>query len=140
MKNKKIEFSDAAKKELSVMAKAVGEILDLSEVCFARGDVNVAVDVEPLEQVVDFLKEELKRRHVIRLQNSQCTMEHGFVLSDILTSLERVSDHCSNIAGCVIEIAGHDSMDMHSYLRGVKSDDTHFKDAFNDYLGKYTLD
>ena len=140
MKNKKIEFSDAAKKELAVMAKAVGEILDMSEVCFASGDVSVATNVEPLEQVVDFLKEELKRRHVIRLQNSQCTMEHGFVLSDILTSLERVSDHCSNIAGCVIEIAGHDSMDMHSYLRGVKSDDTHFKDAFNDYLGKYTLD
>ncbi|MCR5457814.1 MAG: Na/Pi cotransporter family protein [Clostridiales bacterium] len=140
MKNRKIEFSEAAKKEVSVMAAAIREILDMSEVSFAKNDVNIASNVEPLEQVVDYLKEELKRRHVIRLQNSQCTMEHGFVLSDILTNLERVSDHCSNIAGCVIEIAGHDSMDMHSYLRGVKTDDTHFKDAFNEYLGKYTLD
>jgi len=140
MKTKKIEFSDAAKKELAVMAGAVREILDMSEVCFAKNDVTVASEVEPLEQVVDYLKEELKRRHVIRLQNSQCTMEHGFVLSDILTSLERVSDHCSNIAGCVIEVSGHESMDMHDYLRGVKTDDAHFKEAYNRYMDKYTLE
>jgi phosphate:Na+ symporter len=66
-------------------------------------------------------------------------MEHGFVLSDILTSLERVSDHCSNIAGCVIEVSGHDSMDMHNYLRGVKADDDHFKEAYNEYLDKFKL-
>ena len=139
MKSKKIEFSDAAKNELSVMANAVREILEMSEVCFANNDVALASNVEPLEQVVDYLKEELKRRHVIRLQNSQCTMEHGFVLSDILTSLERVSDHCSNIAGCVIEVSGHDSMDMHNYLRGVKADDGHFKEAYNEYLDKFKL-
>jgi phosphate:Na+ symporter len=81
--------------------------------------------VEPLEQVVDKLAIDVKREHIIRLQKSECSIELGFVLADIINNLKRVSDHCSNIAGCILELS-HDSMDMHEYLRGVKSGDSEY--------------
>ena len=126
MLDKKIEFSDEAKSELKTLCSAVLEILDLAEKSFIENDISAANMVEPLEQVVDYLRDEIKKRHIKRLQNSLCSIEHGFVLSDILTNLERVSDHCSNIAGCVIEISQHDALDMHEYLKEVKNDGAEF--------------
>ncbi len=139
MLDKKIEFSDEAKAELKVLCSAVLEILDLAERSFTENDISAANMVEPLEQVVDYLRDEIKKRHIKRLQNSVCSIEHGFVLSDILTNLERVSDHCSNIAGCVIEISQHDALDMHEYLKEVKNEGADFKRMYGDYLKKYSL-
>lgn len=139
MLDKKIEFSDEAKAELKILCSAVLEILDLAEKSFIENDLKAANMVEPLEQVVDYLRDEIKKRHIKRLQNCVCSIEHGFVLSDILTNLERVSDHCSNIAGCVIEISQHDALDMHEYLKEVKNDGVDFKRMYESYLEKYSL-
>ena len=103
IREKEIRFSDAAWRELSVITAAVEEILDLSLTAFLHNDVRTAALVEPLEQVVDTLKDQLRSRHILRLQKGNCSIEAGFVWSDLLTNLERVADHCSNIAGCVIE-------------------------------------
>lgn len=139
MQDKKIEFSEEAKKELTVLTAAVTEILGMTLTCFKNNDLVSASFVEPLEQVVDLLREQVKHNHVLRLQKSECTIEHGFVLSDILTNFERVSDHCSNIAGCVIEISAHDALDMHKYLAEIKHDDEDFKRKFEVYKEKYAL-
>ena len=139
MLDKQIEFSDEAKAELKTLCSAVLEILDLAEKSFIENDISAANTVEPLEQVVDYLRDEIKRRHIKRLQNSVCSIEHGFVLSDILTNLERVADHCSNIAGCVIEISQHDALDMHEYLKEVKKDGAGFKRMYANYMKKYSL-
>lgn len=116
---KKLSFSEQAEKELSVMIRAVGDILNLTLETFKSGDIEKAYDIEPLEQVVDDLQILLKKRHVSRLRKNECTMEMGFILSDLLTNLERVSDHCSNIAVCMIEIA-HESFDTHGYIQDLK--------------------
>lgn len=138
--DKKIVFSQEAKKELGVLFDAVNEITRLSYEAFSENDCNKAMLVEPLEQVIDGLKSEIKSRHIQRLQNSQCTIEHGFVLSDLLTNLERVADHCSNIAGCIIEMSKHDSLGLHSYLKGVKANDTVFAEKFAEYSATFSLD
>ncbi len=116
---KKLSFSESAKKELSVMIRAVGDILNLTLEAFKSDDIEKAYDIEPLEQVVDDLQILLKKRHVSRLRKNECTMEMGFILTDLLTNLERVSDHCSNIAVCMIEIA-HESFDTHGYIQDLK--------------------
>ncbi len=137
--DKSISFSPQAKKELSVMIGAIEEILDTSLVAFRDADHSAAVRVEPLEQVVDHLREELKKKHIARLQKNECTIELGFVLSDLLTNLERISDHCSNIAGCIIELE-HEDLDIHEYLRNIKTgNDKEFKDLYDHYLAKYDL-
>lgn len=138
MKSKGLQFSDAAKKELDVLTAAVSEIMDLSLETFLRNDEKLAIQVEPLEEVVDALKEQLRTRHILRLQKGECTIELGFVWSDLLTSLERVADHCSNIAGCVIEMS-HDSLDVHGYLDHVKVGNPSFRKAYDEYAEKYTL-
>ena len=120
IKDKKLTFSETAKSELKTMFDAVNEILDIALSAFEKNDLELAITVEPLEQVIDYLKDYLKTQHILRLQHGECTIEMGFVLSDLLTNLERVSDHCSNIACCLIEIS-HDSMDVHEYIRGIKS-------------------
>ncbi len=140
MRDKKLEFSEEAKRELGVMIGATREIIALSEEAFLHTDIATATKVEPLEQVVDFLKEKIKFNHILRLQKSECTIEHGFVLSDLLTNFERVSDHCSNIAGCVIEISEHDALDMHRYLHDVKNGTKTFDEMFSDYKEKYSLE
>ena len=103
--DKKLEFSGQAKKELNVLIDAVLEILNLALASFEKDDLDSAIMVEPLEQVVDYLRDVLKKQHIRRLRKQECTIELGFVLTDILTNLERVSDHCSNIAACILEIA-----------------------------------
>ena len=131
---KKLQFSGEARHELSVLMKAINEIVDLAYDCFVHGNFDSAIQVEPLEQVVDKLNASIKTNHIARLQKGECTIELGFVLNDLLTDLERVSDHCSNIAGCVIEMS-HKDMSIHKYLRKVKGGDeqeyNHYFDYFN---------
>ena len=138
MAEKKIVFSAEANRELSVLRAAVSEILDLAYRSFLYNDLRTALEVEPLEQVVDDLREQIKRNHILRLQKSECTMEHGFVLSDLLTNFERVSDHCSNIAGCVLEIQ-HDELDMHRYLEQMKEGSPEFDRMYKEFSEKYAL-
>ena len=101
--------------------------------------LNTAGLVEPLEQVIDHLKEQIRLHHILRIQNSECTIEHGFVLSDILTNFERVSDHCSNIAGCIIEISQDDALNMHQYLENVKTSGEEFDKIYRQFRRKYSL-
>ena len=135
MKDKQLSFSDAAIAELRAMYGAVDEIVTITEEAFVEIDLKKATLVEPLEQVVDDLKDEIKRQHVIRVQKSQCTIEHGFILSDILTNLERVSDHCSNIAGCLIE----NSLDLHTYLHKIKAGGEEYNENYKKYSKKYSI-
>ena len=140
MNDKKLSFSNEAKKEIKVLSGAVEEILDITYKSFVFGDIELASLVEPLEQVIDNLKDKIKTNHIKRLQKSECTIEHGFVLSDLLNNLERVSDHCSNIAGCVIEISRYDALDMHEYLNAVKSNDnSEYMEKYKEYSKKYAL-
>ena len=139
LRDKKIEFSQEAQRELSVLMAAVAEIVELTQKCFVEGDFASAAMVEPLEQHIDKLRDQIKLHHILRLRKSECTIEHGFVLSDILTNLERVSDHCSNVAGCVIEISRHDALDMHRYLGEVKQGGEEYDRMYQEYRTKYTL-
>ena len=138
IRNKGLSFSVHAKQELAVLTAAVGEVMDLALDAFLQNDPALAAKVEPLEQVVETLKEQLRNRHILRLQKGECTIELGFVWSDLLTSLERVADHCSNIAGCVIEMS-HDSLDVHEYLDNVKAGGPGFLRAYEAYAQKYAL-
>lgn len=134
---KQLRFSDQAMKELETLTLALSEILTNAVNAFAAGDLNLASRVEPLEQVIDVLIETVKVNHIERLQSGKCTIELGFVLSDILTNYERISDHCSNIAVCVIETQ-HDSYDTHEYLHAIKKN-TDYEGQYQSYLRKYTL-
>ena len=116
MKSKNVTFSENAAREYHVICQAVKEILDLSFQAFSKDDYHAALMTEPLEQVIDKLKEDLRTRHFIRLQNRECSVAAGFIWSDLLTNLERVSDHCSNISGCVLDSAGR-NMNMHENQR-----------------------
>ena len=141
MHDKGIRFSDAAQKEVSIISAAVTEILSVSVGAFKDNDVLNAVKVEPLEQVVDALRDEIKVRHIQRLQAGICTIELGFILSDILTDLERVADHCSNIAASVVEIEVYGALDVHDYLRKIKTGQTDekFNDMYKTYTDKYNI-
>ncbi len=139
MVEKKITFSKEAQREVAVMRAAVSEILSLSYAALAENDFTKAADVEPLEEVIDDIRDQIKLNHIIRLQKSECTIEHGFVLSDILNNFERVADHCSNIAGCVIEISQFDALDMHKYLDDVRQNDSAFEEKFKGYKEKYQI-
>ena len=119
IRDKGVAFSQYAIAELAVMKNAVDEILSITLDAFLTGDLNRARSVEPLEQVIDDLRDQIKLRHTIRLQKNLCSIELGFILSDILTNLERVADHCSNIAGCLIEISQNEALDLHNYLKRV---------------------
>ena len=139
MSDKGISFSEDAKRELGVMIGAVDEILELSLKAFCDGDMDAAVKIEPLEQVIDTIKEDLKKKHIARLQKNECTIEMGFILTDVLTNLERISDHCSNIGGCILEME-QDELDIHEYLRKVKTgEDKEFTDHYDYYKVKYAL-
>lgn len=120
--DKGLKFSDKALAELAVISRAVEDIVKLSYQVFKERDFKLAKKVEPLEEIIDELNQELKTRHVDRLREGKCTIEQGFILSDVLTSLERISDHCSNIAVCISQIA-EGSYETHSYLNAMKSED-----------------
>ena len=139
MHNKNIMFSADALRELSVVTDAVTEIIDMSIDAFINNDIEIASHVEPLEQVIDKLNKELKAMHIKRLQNNECTIELGFILSDLLTNYERVSDHCSNIAVYTMQLPT-DMLDTHNYLHGIKSaTEGTFVNDFNMYSQKYHL-
>lgn len=139
LKNKKIFFSAYALEELDVLTEAVREIVLLAYRVFTVNDIPSALKVEPLEQVIDKLKEEFRSSHISRLQEGTCSIEAGFVWSDLLSSLGRVSDHCSNIAGAVIEL-DNNKMNIHETLRQYKTDSDDFKEEYKTYIEKYSLD
>ncbi len=139
MNEKKLSFSPEAKKEIDVLVAAVNEILDITLESLVNNDLDKAVTVEPLEQVVDELKSYMRKQHIRRLRKNECTIEMGFVQSDLLTNLERVSDHCSNIAACILEMA-HDDMDMHKYLNRVKEGKVQeYNHYYEYYMMKYAI-
>lgn len=139
MKEKSIAFSEQGKKEIDILSAAVIEILSMAVEAFEKNDVNLARKVEPLEQVVDILKESIRNKHISRLQRGLCSNETGFVLSDIITNYERVADHCSNIALCVIETEKN-SFSTHEYVEALKeSHDEEFEGLFKMYREKYSV-
>ncbi|MGM9604644.1 MAG: Na/Pi cotransporter family protein, partial [Faecousia sp.] len=136
--SKQMALSGEASRELTVLTGAVSEILDLSLDAFLHNDLGPAGLVEPLEQVIDELKEQLRTAHILRLQQEKCSIEAGFIWSDLLTDLERVSDHCSNIAGCVVDM--HDgNLNLHESLRAMKEDREKFADRYLTYRKKYDV-
>ncbi len=139
MRDKKIEFSAEAKREMQVLRQAVGDILNMAESTFVNNDIALATDIEPLEQVVDDLRDRIKLNHILRLQKSECTIEHGFILADLLNNFERVSDHCSNIGCCVVEISTYDSMDVHKYLSDLRKGTGRFEEKYAEYKDKYAI-
>ena len=135
---KKIELSDGAKKELGVMCDALTEVLALTLDAYISNDSQKALHVEPLEQVIDDLKELLRDRHVVRLKDGDCTVEAGFIWSDLLTNLERTSDHCSNIALSVIDAARH-NMNAHEAHRTLKHNNPVFQGLYASYSKKFSI-
>jgi len=135
---KELRFSETARHELTVLISAVNEIMELSFQSFMESDLDKAYQVEPLEQVIDDLKEKLRIHHILRLQQGSCSIETGFVWSDLLTALERVGDHCSNIAGCVVDMAHHD-MNTHEALRSARVENQQFGEQYKAYAAKYSL-
>ena len=131
-------FSAAAEKELKVLIGAVSEILNTAERAFSEKDLAAAAQVEPLKQVIVALKEQMRTRHILRMQQGHCSIEAGFVWSDLLTDLERTADHCSNIAGCVLDAANH-GLNLHETLRAMRADDPDFRRAYGTYAEKYRL-
>ena len=138
LRDKELSFSDAARRELSVLTAAVDHILTMSLDAFRDKSVPLARQVEPLEEVIDGLKEQLRTRHILRMQQGQCSIEAGFVLSDLLTDLERTSDHCSNIAGCVIDAAHHD-LNLHATLDAAPQRDPDFPARYKTFAEEYKL-
>lgn len=138
MKEKSLDFSADAKAEIAVLNRAVSEILSLSLEAFTKNDLSIAYRIEPLEQVIDGLKEQLRTRHILRLQQGNCTIAAGFVWADILTNLERTADHCSNIAACIIDTANN-NLNIHESVREIKSGGKDFNELYNAYSRKYIL-
>lgn len=138
LQDKGIEFSDNAKAELKKLEDAVSEILDMSLEAFANNDMELAVKIECLEAVIDDIKEQMRSNHTMRLQNGACSLETGFVWSDLLTNFERISDHCSNIAGSVVELVNRDYR-THRALKKFKKNSEEYDNIFAQYSEKYQL-
>ena len=138
---KKLQFSSDAMQELNTMIDAVSEIITLALASFRDDDLNSAVMVEPLEQVVDNLKDRIRMNHVKRMQTGECTIELGFILTDLVTNLERVSDHCSNIAGYMLEMSdANTDVGVHEFLHNVRSGETkEFNDYYDYFRVKYRM-
>ena len=138
---KKLQFSSDAMRERNTMIDAVTEILSLALASFRDDDLNSAIMVEPLEQVVDSLKDRIRLNHVRRMQTGECTIEMGFILTDLVTNLERVSDHCSNIAGYILEMSGDDqNIGVHEFLHNVRSgEEKEFNDYYDYFRVKYRM-
>ena len=136
--SKNVAFSEDAVAEYRTICAAVTEILNLSFSAFSNEDIEAARKTEPLEEVIDTLKEDLRTRHFLRLQRGECSVAAGFVWADILTNLERVSDHCSNISGCVLDSAGN-TMNIHENQRALKNSDEEYKQEYNFFQHKYRL-
>jgi len=135
MHDKGITFSGECKAEIHVITDAIRENINRAIDSYNANDLSIAHTVEPLEEVVDNLSTELKNRHIRRLQNDECTVELGYIFQDVLTNLERVSDHCSNIAGCLIET--DEKTNLHAYLHDVKENDEIFRQQYRSYADEY---
>ncbi len=139
IRQKNLSFTGDARQELSVMLDATREILRITADSWKKSDLDLAMHVEPLEQVIDELKEALRTRHILRMQKGACSVEAGFVWSDLLTNLERVSDHCSNVAGCVMDNLA-DNLSLHENLRAFRSgENTVYRDRYREYKEKYAV-
>jgi len=139
MYEKKIQFSEQARKELAIMMAAVEESAEIAIQAFLDNDVLLAAKVDPLAEVINELKSTLKKQHIARLQCNECTIELGFIFSDFTTVLERISGHCSNIAGCIIEMS-HESLSMHDYLYKAKNEQSNiFAEQYEEYAKKYAI-
>ncbi len=136
MRDKKIVFSADADVEMNSLSNAVSEIVTLSYTSFRNSDTKQATLVEPLEQVIDRMKELLRSRHIERLRVGGCGIEAGFVWNDLITNMERVSDHCSNIAGCVIDVK-EQNMNLHESLKQLRTDNDIYRKQFEEYTSKY---
>lgn len=136
MNDKEFSFSDGAREQLVKLTDAVCEILDLSIKAFIEDDATAVVSIEPLEEVIDEMKEKMRSEHILRLQQGSCSIEMGFVWSDILTNLERISDHCSNVAGCIIDSAAN-NLNVHESLKAVKRNNKYFDKQYDEYYKKY---
>jgi len=133
-----LHFSGSATQELSVLREAIVEILSMTQTAYQTNALDIAMEVEPLEQRIDQLVDAVKSKHIERLKAGACSIELGLILMDVLTNLERVSDHCSNIAVAVLELS-HSSFDTHKYLNGIRSDNAQYKDAYAQFARKYQL-
>ena len=139
MADKGVNFSEKALQELEVLRSAIRDILKITMRSFMDEDLELARQVEPLEEVIDALIQEIRQRHIRRLRKGSCTIELGFILTDIITNLERVSDHCSNIAVCLLEIS-EDEFDTHAYLEDMRREDnTEFRRQVMAYGRQYLL-
>ena len=138
MDEKAEHFSEKAVEELTIFREALKEVVDIAVDVFQTGDISKAKTVEPLEEAIDRLQDQLRKRHMKRLQKGKCNAELGMVLSDLLTNFERVADHCSNIAVCLIEVKD-DEFDTHEYLDNMKQENPQFRKLYKEYKKKYDL-
>ncbi len=138
MNNKELQFTTAAVSEIYVFSAAVIEILDLSTTAFLNDDTDAAFTAEVLERIAKLLKEQIRSRHILRLQRGECSISAGFILSDLLTDLERTSHHCSNIAACITDISDN-NMNLHQSSRKSRNRTDDFSEKYNDFLNKYAI-
>ena len=138
LSEKQLSFTDEAKSEISILSSAVAEIVDLSFYSFTNNDVSLAVKVESLEEVIDGLKEKMRTNHTKRLQKGKCSLDTGFVWSDLLTNFERISDHCSNIVGAVVDFE-HNDLNTHKALRSIRRSGEEYDEQYKEYSVKYQL-
>lgn len=136
LSEKGLSFSSSAKKEISVVLEAIKEISHLGTLAYKTNNVELAARIEPLEQAIDILVSSLKSQHIERLKKGDCSIELGFILSDLITDFERISDHYSNIAVSIVELS-HNTFDTHKYLNSIKYGDQSFNKIYDEYLEKY---
>ena len=139
MYEKKLVFSDKAQKELQIYSEALKDILYMAVYAFQKEHLPTAYEIEPLEEVIDHLSEKLRDKHINRMRKGKCTIEMGFILTDITTNFERVADHCSNIGICLIEVSKNE-YETHGYVLNVKEQDmAEFNEKCLHYEQKYVL-
>ena len=138
MRDKKITFSDKAEREVNVIVAATREIVNITVDSVLSGDLVLARDVEPLEQVIDDLKAKMKKRHIKRLQQGECTIELGFIFSDLLANIERVSDLCANVAAYMVEVT-NERLDTHEYSQELREGNISYNEKYDEFKLKYSL-
>lgn len=136
-RDKDVHFSEKARQEITIMVNAVGEVIDMTISAFSDNDIETANKVEPLEDVIDHLRNELKNRHIRRMQEGRCTVEQGFIFTDYITALEKIADHCSNVAAAIIEL-NEANYDVHSVMSSRRTNER-YKEMYVDYSKKYAL-
>lgn len=136
-RDKDVHFSDKARQEITIMVNAVGEIIDLTISAFSKDDVKLANKVEPLEDVIDRLRNDLKNRHIKRMQEGRCSVNQGFVFTDYITALEKISDHCANVAAAIIEL-NDENYDVHHAMSN-RRNNPEYKELCVEFGKKYIL-